>query len=332
MGWLSGWSKRQAITLTGGADGAQVDFQLNLAIAYDSDMQSDFDDLRFTDVDGTTLIDSWLEDKIDSTSADIWVEFPTTPANGVEQTYYMYYDKSDALSDWDIVATFLLGDDFEDGSISGDWSQENTDASRTITEASGKLTIDVSNYNADWWSTVNTAPKVFQSIPLSDGYEIVIKLDSNSDANYNQSGVGVMESADHQSGIKLFKGYVTNDTVESQYLGGDISHYDTTQDTNILLKIRKATDWYFYYDLTGGGWNAVGSRAQTITDNEVTLYTTTAQSGGSQTGVFYYFYVKKYTANPPTYGFGSEENAPTILDFERAGMRGVMRGIMRGVA
>ena len=114
MGWLSGWSKRQAITITGGADGSQVDFQLKLTIAYDSDMLSDFSDLRFTDADGTTLIDAWLEDKTDGVSADVWVEFPTTPANGVEQTYYMYYGKADALDDWDISATaYKLGDDFD---------------------------------------------------------------------------------------------------------------------------------------------------------------------------------------------------------------------------
>ena len=107
MGWLTGWSKRKEIVLTGGASGAQVSFQLDIAVAHAAAMQSDFSDIRFTQADGTTLVDGWLESKVDDTSADVWVEFPTTPANTVESTYYMYYGKADAVSDWDGSATFL---------------------------------------------------------------------------------------------------------------------------------------------------------------------------------------------------------------------------------
>ena len=119
MAWLSGWDYRKPLVITGGASGAQTDFQLDIAIAHAAaKMQADFDDIRFTNANGTTLVDAWLEAKVDSTSADTWVEFPTTPANTVEQTYYMYYGKSDAVSDWDGDATF---DDFfsNEGSLNG---------------------------------------------------------------------------------------------------------------------------------------------------------------------------------------------------------------------
>ena len=106
MAWLAGYSKRKPITITGGASGAQTDFQLKLNAVYAAAMQSDFDDLRFTQADGTTLIDAWLESKVDDDSAVVWAEFPTTPANTVEQTYYMYYGKVVA-SDWDGAATFI---------------------------------------------------------------------------------------------------------------------------------------------------------------------------------------------------------------------------------
>ena len=106
MAWLSGWTKRKEITLTGGASGAQVDFQLDLAVSYAAAMQGDFDDLRFTQSDGTTLVDAWCEVKVDDTSATVWVEFPTTPANTVEQTYYMYYGKADAVGDWNGYKVF----------------------------------------------------------------------------------------------------------------------------------------------------------------------------------------------------------------------------------
>jgi hypothetical protein len=75
-------------------------------VAYDGDMQSDFDDLRFTQADGTTLIDAWLEEKTDSTSAIVWVEFPTTPANTVTEDYYMYYGNAGG-NVWNGTNTFL---------------------------------------------------------------------------------------------------------------------------------------------------------------------------------------------------------------------------------
>lgn len=85
--WNTSWTKRKEITLTGGASGARTDYQLNLSVMYDTDMQADFADLRFTN--DTYQIDAWLESKTDSTSAAVWVEFPTIPASGVNQTYYV---------------------------------------------------------------------------------------------------------------------------------------------------------------------------------------------------------------------------------------------------
>lgn len=108
MGWLSGYSYRKPLVLTGGASGAQTDFQLDIDIAHvAAKMQTDFDDIRFTQNNGTTLIDAWLESKVDGTSADMWAEFPTTPANTVEQTYYMYYGNAGAANYWDGAATFI---------------------------------------------------------------------------------------------------------------------------------------------------------------------------------------------------------------------------------
>ena len=101
-------TRRKRIGLSGGTSGAQSDYQLKLIAAYEIAMQNDFDDLRFVDTDMQTLIDAWLESKVDSTSANIWVEFPTTPADGVkEKKAYMYFGNAGAASDWDGAATFI---------------------------------------------------------------------------------------------------------------------------------------------------------------------------------------------------------------------------------
>lgn len=104
--WNSSWTKKQAITITGGASGAQNAYQVKLTVAWDSDMAADFSDLRFTNAAEDALLDSWMESHIASTSAVVWVE-TDTPANAVEVNIYMYYGNAGASSDWDGAATFL---------------------------------------------------------------------------------------------------------------------------------------------------------------------------------------------------------------------------------
>lgn len=93
-GWLDGWDYRQGIAISGSL-GAGPNYQVFLNVQYYSDMQVDFDDLRFTDDDGSTLLDYWREEWIDSSYAKIWVEVADNLDN--DQTIYMYYG-NDAVS------------------------------------------------------------------------------------------------------------------------------------------------------------------------------------------------------------------------------------------
>ena len=44
-------------------------------LTYQENMQADFDDIRFYTAAGDS-IDYWIEEKTDSTSANVWVELP----------------------------------------------------------------------------------------------------------------------------------------------------------------------------------------------------------------------------------------------------------------
>lgn len=112
MAWLTGYGKRKKITLTGGSSGAQTDYQIKLTVAYDSDMQADFDDVRFTESDGSTLVSAWLESKTDSSTAVVVVKFPTTPASSATEDYYMYYNQIGIDNNWNGANTFDFFDDF----------------------------------------------------------------------------------------------------------------------------------------------------------------------------------------------------------------------------
>ncbi|RLI85618.1 MAG: hypothetical protein DRP01_05810, partial [Archaeoglobales archaeon] len=59
--------------------------------------RTDFGDVRFTKSDGTTLIDYWMERKVDGDYAVFWVEIPDDLSSS-SATIYIYYGKSDATT------------------------------------------------------------------------------------------------------------------------------------------------------------------------------------------------------------------------------------------
>lgn len=113
-GWLSSsWTYRRPITIdnTGNAS-ALSNYQVQITLTYYSQMQADFDDVRFTDTDGTTLLDHWQQSKTNSTTATYWVEVPSIGASSTK-TIYLYYSNAAAATLSNGEATFELFDDFD---------------------------------------------------------------------------------------------------------------------------------------------------------------------------------------------------------------------------
>ncbi len=108
---LSSWTQRRLITINNSNISNLTNYQLELSILYDSDMQSDFDDIRFTDNAGANL-DYWLESKTDSVSANVWVEINSIPAYS-SSTIIMYYGNSGVSSQSNSSNTFEFFDGFD---------------------------------------------------------------------------------------------------------------------------------------------------------------------------------------------------------------------------
>lgn len=82
---------------------------------YVGSIQSDYDDIRFTDSSGTE-IDYWLEEGYSSSAAGFWVEVPTiNKTTGAD--IRMYYGNSAATSNSNGTNTFSLFDTFEGSSL-----------------------------------------------------------------------------------------------------------------------------------------------------------------------------------------------------------------------
>jgi len=143
-GWANdyvNWAKRQTVTITNSGS-EQTNYQTKLSITYDSDMQTDFDDLRFTNSSGTAL-DYWTQSYTSSTNAIVWVEVDSLAANG-DTTIYMYYGNSSASTSSNGDNTFILFDDFSSDTIdSNKWTISGSSSFFSV--VSGELQIGEGN-------------------------------------------------------------------------------------------------------------------------------------------------------------------------------------------
>ena len=79
----------------------------------DGHSKMDFADVRFTADDGETLLDYWMEEKVDGDYAIFWVKVPSIPAHPNKTTIYVYYGNPDAIYVGDATKVFLEFEDFE---------------------------------------------------------------------------------------------------------------------------------------------------------------------------------------------------------------------------
>jgi hypothetical protein len=122
--YQASWIRRKPVVINNAGAGLN-DYQVRVDVIYDDDMRPDFDDIRFTDTDGLTLLPCWRESYIISSAATFWVKVPSVPSG--TKTIYMYYGNPVAGSGSDGLATFDFFDDF-----SGDLSQWNVHTGTSI--------------------------------------------------------------------------------------------------------------------------------------------------------------------------------------------------------
>jgi len=147
MSWLTGWTYRKSHVINS-AVGAETNYQVRIKVHYgsgtdyndntvtpplghvylNSHCKVDFGDIRFTDDDGVTLLDYWMEEKSDGDYAIFWVEI-ADDLSASDVTIYIYYGKTDAIYDGDPDDTFILALDDEGtpiGSLPSGWSDNST--------------------------------------------------------------------------------------------------------------------------------------------------------------------------------------------------------------
>jgi len=98
--WLNGFPYRRAIGVTNSGS-TLSNYQVLVTLDTSSlisagKMRSDCGDIRFTDSDGITQLNHWIESGCNSSSTKIWTKIPSIPTG--TKTIYLYYGNPNASS------------------------------------------------------------------------------------------------------------------------------------------------------------------------------------------------------------------------------------------
>jgi len=168
----------------------QTYYQVLLNVSYDSDMQTDFDDLRvkYYDGDEWVFIPYWIEDKVDGEWCKLWFNATYIPANSwFNDSYRLYYGDNLANSESNGTTTFQFFDDFEGTSLDTEkWSEQSvsTSVSDSILHA-----YPTANYGG---------LRSVDPVDLSDWRMLETKIKMSTDSD-QQNGVGFFDRTDATS-------------------------------------------------------------------------------------------------------------------------------------
>lgn len=302
------WSRRKKIRITNTTASTLTNMQVKLTVPYNANMQSDFDDLRFTDSTGTTSINYFRESYIASATSTVWVKVPSIPASG-SANIYMYYGNASVSTTGSAANTFIFYDGMEDNGIteySGDTSlfrtttSFNYEGSYGLASAIGSEAAKTTNgiYRTDVPVAQGNTIEYYQYINTSTGSddEACTLFGVQSSGN-NYAVCLEVFGTDH---IALAKNVTSNET-SGTTLGSKNATF--------------STGWY----QVKIDWKTTNGIDVTVYDNTGAVFATTTAtdstytSGGEgfsfwgQHGGWDYYTARKYVSSDPTYTIGLEQ-------------------------
>jgi hypothetical protein len=305
------WGARKSVRVDNADATGYTDAVVQMFVDYDSDMQADFDDLRFTEDDGITPVSYWIGSSTNSSRAEVWVKVPSVPAEGTA-TVHMYYSNPGATSSSSAEDTFIAADDFEDDDISeytGQTSLFNTD---TAIAYDGTYGLDNAGNTT---GRANTGGIFRNDQVVSQGetfrYLQYINTAGTSDEVCTKFGVGTINAnygvCFELSGTDRF--VLSENVVENETSGG-ASVLDTEN-----ISGNYVTGWYEVEVI----WGTDDTFVVNLYDASRTLVTTLTATDGTRTsgGIgFTYWYnsggwdsvsSRPTLATEPTIRFGAEQ-------------------------
>ncbi len=310
--WLadSSFDLRKRIRVKNNDNQTYASTSVKVTITYDSDMKSDFSDLRFTDSDGVTQVPFWVEKYTASTDAIVWILVPSLPASG-QSELQMYYGSSTASSISSGSTVFTAFDDYEDNNIteySGDTSLFNTAGSPVY---GGSYALKPVSVNG---KTTNGMFRFDQTISQGQivRYMQYVNTTGTTDEPCTLFGVQSPGTTNQNYAVCLEQFGVDRISLAKNVKNDDVSGtvLATSSVTYATGWYEVEIDWKTSNDITAYLYNSAGTLVTSATANDST-YT----SGGYgyafwfQNGAWDSFTSRPRTATKPTTYIGSEQSS-----------------------
>lgn len=300
--WLTGFTYRKSISITG-QSGAGTNYPMHFTVFYgsgsdsgeavyaSSHCQTDFDDIRFTDDDGDTELDYWIETYFDSANASIWVEVADDLSSN--QQIYIYYGNSTVSTTSSIVDTFIFGDDFDDNDIT-DWTTTGA-----VTVSGGELTFADVPVSAYATSSAFTSVSAFR-------LRWRFFCDNNDSFQFGGSANGVGSTSGNRHQAYGYSNY-PNDLA---YYNNGAGWYDfdtlyKNQYSTVTSYIEDSSADDADISINDGSLNDVDVQ-NTFSDIEY-VYFASSYAGDATLKVDWVFVAKYIATEPAVSGYGSEE-------------------------
>ncbi|MEM0243431.1 MAG: DUF2341 domain-containing protein [Candidatus Aenigmatarchaeota archaeon] len=271
-------------------------------------MRSDCGDIRFTDSDGTTLLNYWIESGCNTNNTRIWIKVPNIPANS-NKIIYLYYGNPSAtsMSNGDLVFEFF--DDFDGTSL-------NT-SKWIITNATGWSVV-----NGELKGT-NTMGRLTSVATFSNGIILEIKSRYISlPANGYQVG-GFFISTSNAFGYLNHPStdYYRNDSSWVQL--GSTPPSATYLLTRITVKSSNTVDLLVTNYNTGAIYHNITNIQNSVSAEPIVLGRRydDANTGQAYEAYWDWIRVRKYTSPKPIISLGNEEIPAATLGPEETWIR-----------
>jgi len=306
-GWLTGWSYRKGHVINS-ATGAGTNYQVRIVVHKSSgtdngedvyvgtNVRDDFGDVRFTDDNGITPLDYWMETYTSGVEATFWVEIKDN-LSSQDQTIYVYYGKSGATTTSNGTATFEFFDDFDDlNKWTIDYTQYTPLFEQTTIDGYSVGRVNVNQHDERISIKSNTM------IPRAKAVEARIKhISWNIDAYQRFSfhridGNNLISYFDYASFFDLY--YLI------KIVGGTLTQVDT-------YSVGHPSGWYIY-EIYDDGTNVDVNRDFTedvldgsipeLQDDGYIYIRNYEYNNGTSEFAIDYIRVRKYTSPEPTHG------------------------------
>jgi len=298
---LSGWSFFKPITITNSTTDL-TDYQIlvtldTASLILNGKMQSNCNDIRFTDSDKTTLLSYWLESGCNTTSTRFWVKVPSIPASS-SKTIYVYYGNPSATGISNGSATFDFFDDF------------STDTSANYVALGGAVkSYDSTNQVLKQTNTGTGQYWLVSSIlslPTKYVYSADVKV-VNDVQNRKHAGILTDALTSAQTGYRLT--HLDTNYLTDKFSAGSSTSIGSFADGGVYAN-NAWVSHTVYRDRSSGLLNYKATYNGTTVSG---AYTNTAYTTGS-IGLFSYgaevwydnLRVRKYASPEPTIGVGTE--------------------------